>query len=588
MSKPTRSIAHPLVAAITLVVLILALEGHSALAGQYHVYSCRTPNEQPSAADGWTKSTVPASAGSVVAENTCATGGALVAAVKDGAEHEVGTSAEWELDTPRGEHLTAATVWRAGQANGGYVANAYYEFWMAGPEDLDRPPDVFDECVSGFSCPPGGIGNSTQVRATENLVGVPSERLTGHVYVHASCGGEPKASCPEGKNDPSGYAAAVYLYAADLVLEDTSQPTVVPSSITGELAGASTLSGKASLLFTADDEGSGVRSAVVSVDGTALAPTQLDSNGGHCADLGEATDGLSGYEYMQPCASSVSSDVQLDTTSLSNGLHRLTVVVEDAAGNATTVLDKQIDVANPVLAATGGGAGTSAIGVGASPALGLPNGSPASSPALLTARWAATAKLGYAGRWGKAARIVGRLTTPSGAPIANATIEANATPSSQGAKARPIGAPLTGPDGRFSLKLSPRSGSERIALGYRAHSGDATPAATSTLVLAVPAHLTLRVAPSASHVHGTIRFSGVLAGAPMPAGGKQLALQAHAPGAPWRTFQLLSTDGRGRFRSSYRFRLPGPVVYRFRAVSPHEADFPFGKGTSNVVKVRER
>jgi hypothetical protein len=366
----------------------------------------------------------------------------------------------------------------------------------------------------------------------------------------------------------------------------------------GELASASSVSGKASLLFTAEDEGSGVRDAVVSVDGTPLAPTQLDGNGGRCVDLGGAADGLPGYEYMQPCAPVVSGDVQLDTTSLSNGVHRVTVAVDDAAGNATTVLDRQIDVANAVLATAGGAAGTSGLSVGvgggsvAGASIGLapatPNGSPASSPALLTARWSATAKTAYAGRWGHGAGIVGRLTTPSGAPIVGATIEASAICTSQGATARTIGTPRTGPDGRFSLRLSPRSSSERIALVYRAHAGDAAPAATSALTLTVPAHLSLRVAPHVSRVHGTIRFGGVLAGAPMPAGGKQLALQARSPGQPWRTFQLISTDGLGRYKASYRFRLPGPIVYRFRAISPHEADFPFGRGASNVVEVRER
>ena len=40
--------------------------------------------------------------------------------------------------------------------------------------------------------------------------------------------------------------------------------------------------------------------------------------------------------------------------------------------------------------------------------------------------------------------------------------------------------------------------------------------------------------------------------------------------------------------ASYRFKFAGPIVYRFRVYVPHEADFPFLAGTSNVVGVYER
>jgi hypothetical protein len=89
-------------------------------------------------------------------------------------------------------------------------------------------------------------------------------------------------------------------------------------------------------------------------------------------------------------------------------------------------------------------------------------------------------------------------------------------------------------------------------------------------------------------VNGTIVFTGALHGSPLPRGGKQLVLEARAPGTPWRQFRVLSTLPHGRYHATYRFRLPGPITYEFRASSPHEADFPYGAGTSRVVRVRER
>jgi hypothetical protein len=118
---------------------------------------------------------------------------------------------------------------------------------------------------------------------------------------------------------------------------------------------------------------------------------------------------------------------------------------------------------------------------------------------------------------------------------------------------------------------------------------------TAALTLRVPASLSLRVTPQRSHAGGTIRFAGTLRGAPLPRGGKQLVLEARVGGggrgagrSPWRQFRVLATGAHGAYSASYRFRLPGPITYQFRATCPHEADFPFASGSSNVVSVFER
>lgn len=624
MFKSTGTLPRALVMSILALACIPVAAGR-AWAGEYHVYSCRMPNEQPAPADGWVGSTSVSSA-TVVVQNTCASGGALTAALANGVKHEVGTSAMWAFSAPAGQAVIGATLWRAGVVEGGAAQNATYDFQIAAPTQTE----AFSECVYISKCS-GEVGESGKPISLANEVPVPSRNLGPHIYLIAACGGLPEYRCPESKAT-NGYATVVYLYAADTLLEQTAQPTVTPGSVGGELATASTVSGTASVTFEARDAGAGVYQAVVSVDEKAIGATVLDSNGGHCANVGQTTDGLPAFLYLQPCAPAVSADVPLDTTSLSDGVHHLVISVTDAAGDSTVVLDRKIDVANKTSApqpssgesketqpggtqpggtqtqpggtqtqpggSTTPPGGTQAQASGAQPqtsgvqtataAAGAPNGSPASAHAVLTARWQATARSGFTARWGRAARIVGRLTTADGTPIAGASIQVIATPTSQGAAAAAIATPRTHADGRFSVRLSPRSGSERIALAYRAHIGDAVPGAVRTLILSVPAALSLRVRPSVSHVGGTIVFTGVLRGGPIPAGGKQLMLQARAPGAAWRTFQALSTDRHGRYRTTYRFRLPGPITYRFRAVSRQEADFPFATGTSNVVRVKER
>ena len=59
-------------------------------------------------------------------------------------------------------------------------------------------------------------------------------------------------------------------------------------------------------------------------------------------------------------------------------------------------------------------------------------------------------------------------------------------------------------------------------------------------------------------------------------------------GGEWIQLNTIATDAKGRYRASYRFKFPGPIVYRFRVVSRYEADFPFLAGTSNIVEVHER
>jgi hypothetical protein len=94
--------------------------------------------------------------------------------------------------------------------------------------------------------------------------------------------------------------------------------------------------------------------------------------------------------------------------------------------------------------------------------------------------------------------------------------------------------------------------------------------------------------PRTTSVGRSIYFKGVLHGTPLPAGGKQLVLEARSPGDKWIEFDTISTGAKGRYHASYRFKFPGPARYQFRVVSKYEAAFPFAEGASNVVGVRER
>ncbi len=124
--------------------------------------------------------------------------------------------------------------------------------------------------------------------------------------------GEAGFNCPAGPGDPNGYAAVVYLYAADLILEQSAPPSA--SNVSGELASAATVSGTSDVAFSASDPASGVYEAVFSVDGEVVQSTVVDEDGGRCRNVGQTTDGLAAFLYVQPCPASVNADVGFDTT----------------------------------------------------------------------------------------------------------------------------------------------------------------------------------------------------------------------------------------------------------------------------------
>jgi hypothetical protein len=323
--------------------------------------------------------------------------------------------------------------------------------------------------------------------------------------------------------------------------------------------------------FNASDPGVGVYEARFSVDGKVVQSTVPSEDGGRCRNVGQTTDGLAAFLYLQPCPQTENVDVPFDTTALSNGAHHLIVSVIDAAGNSAPVLDREIDVDNPT-----------------PPRPAPPNGTNASGQATLAVRWKSTAKAHLTQRWGERETIAGRLTAPGGVPIAGASIDLTATPEYTGARALTMASPKTGPDGRFTVSLPRGESSRSLTFAYRVHLGDARPVVAHTLALSVRAGVRLSVAPRVSSVGRSIFFKGLLEGAPLPAGGKQLVLEARSPGGAWIEFDVVRTGAKGRYRASYRFKFPGPARYQFRVLSKYEADFPFLEASSNVVGVRER
>jgi hypothetical protein len=567
ISKPVPRLAR--LSAVALIACAAVAVGcvyavSPALAGLYHVYSCRTPSGEVAPVDGWSPS---ATGTATVTRDTCEQpGGALIAGLEGLTMRVANTNtATWTFSAPTGETLAAATLWRAGDADGGAEIGSFYEFWLAGPTGLDTPAASFDGCVAGASCPEG-IGDPAQPLSTRNVISVPAPNLGEHLYLNASCSGEAEFRCQEDNGDSNGYAAVVYLYAADLTLEQNSPPTAF--DVSGELTTAPTLVGTSDVAFDASDPGSGVYQAVFSVDGQVEQTTPLDENDGRCKDVGQTTDGLPAFLYVQPCLPSVSADVPFDTTRVSNGEHHLVVSVTDAAGNSATVLDRNVTVDNP-------------------PPVGGPNGINASPNATLAVAWKATKRAQLTSAFGSEHTIVGRLTGAGGVPIGAAQVDVLSTPAYAGARTAAMPSVLTAANGEFTLRLPAGVSSRTLRFEYSSVV-DSTPVVTRALKLSVRAGIALKVTPHTASVGRSIYFTGRLRGEPVPIGGKLLVLEARSPGGGWLEFDVIRSDAHGRFHASYRFKFPGPAVYQFRVLCEAEADYPFATGASKVVGVFER
>src|SRR5580692_5225769 len=137
-----------------------------AQAGQYHVYACRGPQGESAPADGWSGGKVGAA---TFIGDTCPQGGALVAALYEEPNRTANTAtATWAFSAPPNTSIVGATLWRAGDVDGGTVIGASYEFWLAGPEENE----IFAGCVELSRCV-DGEGNFAQPLSGENRVTVP-------------------------------------------------------------------------------------------------------------------------------------------------------------------------------------------------------------------------------------------------------------------------------------------------------------------------------------------------------------------------------------------------------------------------------
>ena len=72
----------------------------------------------------------------------------------------------------------------------------------------------------------------------------------------------------------------------------------------------------------------------------------VDDNSGRCADVNPGNGDAYEFAHGRPCKLSAGRTIAFDTTALPEGSANLKILVEDAAGNSTTLLSRSVSVDN--------------------------------------------------------------------------------------------------------------------------------------------------------------------------------------------------------------------------------------------------
>jgi hypothetical protein len=402
----------------------------------------------------------------------------------------------------------------------------------------------------------------------ENVVNLTIAPDGGHWDVNATCD-------PNGNNNSSCTLASgqweYRIFGGEISLNAAHDPQA--SDISGPLVTESPLRSTESITFSATDEGPGLAYVKLLVDGVVGQSQIIDANGGHCVPV-SGHDAYT-WAYQVPCKTSVGGRTySLNTALLPNGLHHVQVIIEDAAGNQSEVLNRTVAIENPGVGSLGAlpGPGSSVLLAGA------PNGSNASESAALELGLPRSISRPFGRR---ALRLPGRLLNSHGEPIGGATLDVIEQVAG-GSGSQVIAHATTGADGSFIASV-PAGPSRLIDVAYRAFTGASSYAAQARIQESVRAGVQLSVSPHRTRSEGTITLSGQVDG-PIPRQGVVVDLLVHYRGR-WEPFRTPRTNSHGRFRVRYQFE-GGVGRFPFRALAfGGQSGFPFSSGESGAVNV---
>jgi hypothetical protein len=257
-------------------------------------------------------------------------------AVGQGNTYAQGTWSALLYQAPAGVTINGGSIYRAEKAEGEH--NGFMGIIQQGGEDnvlysLPRNPvDQGDWYVGNVA----SRGTFAWPFSPENLVNLTVSPDASHWDVNATCD-------PDGNNNSSCTLVTdqweYRIFGGEVSLNAVNDPEA--SNIAGPLTSETPLRGGESITFSATDQGPGLAYVKLLVDGQSVQSQIIDTNDGHCIPV-PGHDAYT-WAYQIPCKTSVGGRTyELDTGALPDGTHHVQVIIEDAAGNQSVVLDRTV------------------------------------------------------------------------------------------------------------------------------------------------------------------------------------------------------------------------------------------------------
>lgn len=499
-----------------------------ANAKQYVVHSCKTPAGAVAPTDGWSSN---GAATYMWFDNTCAQGGALAAGLAGPIQPANTSTIGWGFhsgDAP----IRAYRIVRSGVPRS-QNSGASMLLYSSDSENTAHSGKAVDYCAAFRGCP-GVAGELTRA--------VPAIPEDSHAwYFSLVCGGAAGATCTPPIGSDFGN---LRIESASFTLEDGEEPQV--TAVGGELKeGAATFG---ALTFQARDQLSGVRRAVLEVDGNKLSEFTATAADARCVETGQSA--LPDFTYLRPCPERLQIELTLPKGVLAPGEHQLRARVFDAAGNAVTAFGpRQLTIPDPPVTAK-------------------------AKPQALRIKLDRPGPRSLA--FGQVLEISGSATFANGEPAAGRELTLrHFVPAARRAPATLHA--VTDSAGRFTLRLRPRA-SARLTVE------DSVSGVGIGQLLTVKANLRLHAARRRIAPLGRLRLRGSFPTVETKRRAS-IAIKVRA-GRRWKTVAVVGASRSGAFSFNYRLRRTRRATFVFRVVALRSSDLAIRLGPSNPVRVR--
>lgn len=530
VSRPERErhttswVRHGLVSAI-IGLTLGTLGAETARAGEYVMRNCNVPGYGNGVIDPWVKAV---SYQTVELIDGCATGGGVSFSMNTGSTpHELATVTLTEPADSRGQiSLVKAVLWYAARLQGSGRALRVMAYPRAGPTYqflvLARSPLQSEHLTAELPLNPD---------ITSIGFGIYCGPLEGDPATTEPC--------------VSSSAVPLLIRGIEVTLREDVPPMVLPP--VGTLLEDGLQSGVRTLSYSAADAQSGLTKVEVMLGDTVVASSDLRPR---CP-----------YSDFTVCPASQDETLHIDTHTVVNGSHPLTLRAQDAAGN-----ERVVEVADAIQVSNASVAGT-----------------PFALAYQLTAEFKGAQRSTLTVPYGRPVSLQGHMTQGSQPSAVGTPIDVLERLDRPGARERVVRTILTKADGSFKMSLATSRPSRVVRVAYRPLGGGEV--YSDALRLRVRAALRLRASLRGRAIH----FSGEVVSGPVPRRGKRVQMEGRSPGSAWTPFRILRTDRNGRFSGTYQLRVRRPgVLLQVRAVVPKEDGYGYLSSGSRPVALRVR